>query len=140
MTNLGEKLTDKEADIDGNGQIIYEEFGSIPLVTLKVLSKFLKPFGIPKADATREMLKRRYQGLSMSKYCAGEANPKGMEVLLIPKGDTGEQSSRARRWPSNPRMLPGGQVPGQEGVQGALHVQGRFRTTVVPVSVNDPLT
>ena len=32
MTNLGEKLTDEEADINGKGQVIYEEFVSILLV------------------------------------------------------------------------------------------------------------
>ena len=106
MTNLGEKLTDEEVDIDGNGQVNYEEFVTSllkplvvatsflkPLVIVTVLLdtlKFLKPFGIPEAEATRELLKKGYQGLSMSKDDTGKAESKGKEVLLMSKGDSGE--------------------------------------------------
>ncbi len=53
MTNLGEKLTDeevdemiREADIDGDGQVCYEEFvkmvrGCVP--TMHILNLMLKP-------------------------------------------------------------------------------------------------
>ena len=84
MTNLGEKLTNKEADINGNGQGNYEEF----------VTSSLKA----EADATREPLKRRYQGLFMLKGTASEAKytravmtkTLHLKPLFMYKGNTGK--------------------------------------------------
>ena len=116
MTNLGEKLTDEEADIDGNGQVIYEEFSTIlfetlkvlseflkPLAivtvlleTLKVLSKFLKPSDVPEARNTWGLLKKGHQRLSLSKDDTSEAEFQSKEVLVMSRDNTGKAEFKSK--------------------------------------------
>ncbi|KAM1149547.1 hypothetical protein ACFX15_029677 [Malus domestica] len=129
MTNLGEKLTDeevdemiREADVDGDGQINYEEFVKV------MMAKRMRSRSNQRSDSVGSTNSKEYK----NKTDGGENGKMGRRLVMgTQPGGPGKGPGR-----SSKDLVPGVQPSdhGGEALEDEVHARGGARGGEVPSS------